>query len=45
LYNDLMAQVEAKDMVQIFKMLAQEEAGHKLKLETLYDDYMAEQGD
>jgi len=26
-------------------MLAQEEAKHKLALETLYDDYMAEQGD
>jgi len=26
-------------------MLSQEEAKHKLALETLYDDYMAEQGD
>ncbi|MBP1738402.1 MAG: hypothetical protein H6Q48_695, partial [Deltaproteobacteria bacterium] len=28
-----------------FKMLSQEEATHKLKLETIYDDYMAKMGD
>lgn len=45
LYNELMDQVEIDDLAQVFKMLAQEEATHKLKLETLYDDYMAAQGD
>ena len=29
----------------LFKILCQEEAKHKLALETMYDDYMAELGD
>ena len=29
----------------LFKVLCQEEAKHKLALETMYDDYMAEMGD
>ena len=45
LYNDLARKIGDKDPQQIFKMLSQEEAGHKLALETLYDDYMAEMGD
>ncbi len=45
LYNDLMGRVEIEELNQTLKILAQEEAGHKLKLETLYDDYMAAQGD
>ena len=45
LYNDLQKKVEKEELVNIFKMLAQEEAKHKLALETLYDDYMAKQGD
>jgi len=45
LYNELQAKAEKEDFTEVFKMLAQEEAKHKLALETLYDDYMAEQGD
>jgi len=45
LYNELMEKAGKEDLTKIFKMLCQEEASHKLKLETMYDDYMAEQGD
>ncbi len=45
LYNELTQKTEKKDLAEIFKMLAQEEAKHKLALETLYDDFMAAQGD
>lgn len=45
LYNDLAEKAGQEDVVKLFRMLAQEEAKHKLKLETIYDDYMAEQGD
>ena len=45
LYNDLQKKVDDEELVNVFKMLAQEEAKHKLALETLYDDYMAKQGD
>jgi rubrerythrin len=45
LYNDLLTKAEDKDQKTIFKMLCQEEAKHKLALETMYDDYMAEMGD
>ena len=45
LYNDFLDQAETDDEQRIFKILCQEEAKHKLKLETLYDDYMAEMGD
>lgn len=45
LYNELSREIDDKEMEQIFKMLSQEEAKHKLALETLYDDYMAEMGD
>lgn len=45
LYNDLQREAQSDDQKQVFKMLCQEEAKHKLKLETLYDDYMAEMGD
>jgi rubrerythrin len=45
LYNNLAGKVEKKELVEIFKMLSQEEAKHKLALETLYDDFMAQQGD
>lgn len=44
-YNELSREIDDKEMEQIFKMLSQEEAKHKLALETLYDDYMAEMGD
>jgi rubrerythrin len=45
LYNDLAQKVEKGDLQEVFRMLCQEEAKHKLALETLYDDFMAEQGD
>jgi len=45
LYNQLQAQTENAGFIKLFKVLAQEEAKHKKFLETLYDDYMAEQGD
>ena len=45
LYNELLEKVESDTLVQLFKTLAQEEAKHKLKLETEYDDFMAKQGD
>jgi rubrerythrin len=45
LYNDLLKEVETDDSKKLFQVLCQEEAKHKLKLETLYDDYMAEMGD
>ncbi|MGD2126040.1 MAG: ferritin family protein [Desulfobacteraceae bacterium] len=45
LYNDLQGKADDPDLVKIFKMLSQEEAKHKLAIETLYDDYMAEMGD
>jgi rubrerythrin len=45
LYNDLAKKIEQEDLVEVFKMLSQEEAKHKLALETLYDDHMAKLGD
>jgi rubrerythrin len=45
LYNELQSKAGDKGQEKIFKMLCQEEAKHKLFLETLYDDYMATQGD
>ena len=45
LYNELLERADKEDLKNVFKMLCQEEAKHKLTLETMYDDYMAEQGD
>ncbi len=45
LYNELLTQTDSAEAKNIFKMLCQEEAKHKLALETKYDDYMAEMGD
>jgi len=45
LYNELLEKVDKEDLTKVFKMLCQEEAKHKLALETMYDDYMAKQGD
>lgn len=45
LYNDLLKTAESPAIKNVFKMLCQEEASHKLKLETLFDDYMAGMGD
>jgi rubrerythrin len=45
LYNHLARRTEDDDLVNVFQMLSQEEAKHKLALETLYDNFMAAQGD
>ncbi len=45
LYNYLLEKVETEGGKKLFRILCQEEAAHKLKLETLYDDYMAKMGD
>ncbi|WP_319407997.1 ferritin family protein [uncultured Desulfosarcina sp.] len=45
LYNQLLRKADNDDAKKLFKMLCQEEAKHKLALETLYDDYMAKMGD
>jgi rubrerythrin len=45
LYNDFLKQSDSPEAQKIFKMLCQEEAKHKLSLETMYDDYMAKMGD
>jgi hypothetical protein len=45
LYNTLLANAQTDAQKKVFKMLCQEEAKHKLSLETIYDDYMATQGD
>jgi rubrerythrin len=45
LYNEMLATAQTDEQKKVFKVLCQEEAKHKLSLETLYDDHMAEQGD
>lgn len=45
LYNLLAQKTEDAGLIRTFQMLSQEEAKHKLALETLYDDFMAPQGD
>ena len=45
LYNEFLEQTETEDGKKLFKILCQEEAKHKLALETMYDDYMAQMGD
>jgi rubrerythrin len=45
LYNEFLDQADSAESKKLFKMLCQEEAKHKLALETMYDDYMAEMGD
>ncbi len=45
LYNELLAKAESEEARKVFKVLCQEEAKHKLALESLYDDFMAEMGD
>ena len=45
LYNELQRNTDQDEYIKMFKILAQEEAKHKRYLETLYDDFMAEQGD
>ncbi len=43
LYKDLANQTENEDAKKVFLILVQEEAKHKLGLETMYDDYLADQ--
>ncbi len=43
-YNRLVDGVDNKELLKVFKILANEEAKHKNFLETQYDDYMASQG-
>ena len=45
LYNDFLEKADSEESRTLFKVLCQEEAKHKLALETLYDDYMAQMGD
>ena len=45
LYNEMLANAQTEAQKKVFKMLCQEEAKHKLSLETMYDDFMAEMGD
>ena len=44
-YNDFGEMAEEESHKKVFKVLAQEEAKHKLKMESLLDDYLAEMGD
>ncbi|MFC1868383.1 ferritin family protein [Thermodesulfobacteriota bacterium] len=44
-YNDFSEQAETEEHRKLFQVLAQEEAKHKLRLETILDDYLAEMGD
>jgi len=44
-YSELIGLSLKEEVMDVLRLLAQEEAKHKLKLETLYDDYMATQGD
>ncbi len=45
LYRDLSEKTDNPELLNVLKMLRQEEAKHKLGLETLYDDHMAAMGD
>jgi len=45
LYRDLSEKTDNAELLNVLKMLRQEEAKHKLALETLYDDHMAKMGD
>jgi rubrerythrin len=45
MYNELQKKTNNEEYIKLFKVLCQEEAKHKMFLETLYDDHMAEQGD
>ncbi|MCG8566008.1 MAG: rubrerythrin, partial [Desulfobacterales bacterium] len=43
LYQTMAEQTDHADVKKVFQILVQEEAQHKLALETMYDDYLAEQ--
>ena len=44
LYQDLAQKSAHQESVKLFRLLAQEEAQHKLKFEWMYDDYLQTQG-
>lgn len=44
-YTDFSEKAGVEEHKKLFQILAQEEAKHKLSLETLLDDYLAEMGD
>jgi len=45
MYNELQKKTDNKENIKLLKLLCQEEAKHKLFLEGIYDDHMAELGD
>jgi rubrerythrin len=45
MYNELQKKTDNAENIKLLKVLCQEEAKHKLFLEGIYDDHMAEQGD
>jgi len=45
LYRDFAEKTRPRENKKLFQILAQEESKHKLKLETLLDDYLAKMGD
>ena len=45
LYTEMAQAAEKPELSNIFSIMAQEEAKHKNYFETMYDDYMAQQGD
>ncbi len=44
LYQALADQTDNQDAKKLFSMLVQEESKHKLGLESMYDDFLADQG-
>ena len=42
LYNELATRSDNPDFTKVFQILAQEEAKHKLALESMYDDFLAD---
>ena len=44
-YTDYSEKAGKQEHKKLFQILAQEESKHKLKLETILDDYLAEMGD
>ncbi len=43
LYSMMADQTDKEDVKKVFNILVQEEAKHKLALESMYDDYLADQ--
>ncbi len=43
LYGDMADQTDHEDAKKVFLILVQEESKHKLALESMYDDYLADQ--